>query len=242
MRREIVGVQNVDLHMVWSKGRICIKPLPPYLLDSAFKERYVQTDPVLQSYALGLLFSYMALVATELDLQIAHEAALLPKTLNWSTWKALVEEVDGVLGLDPYAKIAPRYIHGELRLSRLDKVCRLTGQGVVYGFLPETSTALFSEFYADHFGKLAAALVYVALMLTAMQVGLADEYLVGNEAFQRACYGFTIFAMVAPLVIAMVIFWVAMGFFLLQWWKTSREFRGKMRAIEKSKAGGDGGP
>jgi hypothetical protein len=40
----------------------------------------------------------------------------------------------------------------------------------------------------------------------------------------------------------MVIFWVAMGFFLLQWWKTSREFRGKMRAIEKSKAGGDGGP
>jgi small-conductance mechanosensitive channel len=243
MNREIIPVENINLHMIWSKGRIYIKPLPRYLLllsdeERAFTQKYIDASPLLQPYALGLLYSYTALIASPLDLSIAHSKNLLPSTLSWPQWKDLIANLSLTLTPEqPYSKIAPRYIHGELRLSRLNKISRLIGQSLAYGFLPETSTSLFSEFYAENFGKLAAALVYVALLLTAMQVGLADIYLVENEAFQRACYGFAIFAMVAPLVIAVVIFLAAGGFLLGQWWKTSREFGRRMALVKKAKEG-----
>ncbi|KAM7209827.1 hypothetical protein V8F06_014790 [Rhypophila decipiens] len=48
---------------------------------------------------------------------------------------------------------------------------------------------------------MAAATVFVALVLTAMQVGLATERLQGNAAFQQASYGFTIFAILGPLCV-----------------------------------------
>lgn len=42
--------------------------------------------------------------------------------------------------------------------------------------------------------------VYVTVVLGAMQVGLATEQLQGNAAFQRACYGVAVLAMVAVWV------------------------------------------
>ncbi|KAI1734013.1 hypothetical protein F4680DRAFT_439758 [Xylaria scruposa] len=46
---------------------------------------------------------------------------------------------------------------------------------------------------------MATATVFIALVLTAMQVGLATEQLRGNAAFQQASYGFTIFDIVGPM-------------------------------------------
>jgi hypothetical protein len=238
MNRTILPAQNINLHMIWSKGRIYIKPLPPYLLSETFMATHITPNPVLNPWALGLLYSYTALIASELDLHLAHETNLLPAALTWPQWKTLISTLSLTLGENIYAKIAPRYIHGELRLSRLDKISRLTGKSFAYGFLPETSTSLFSDFYADHFGKLAAALVYVALLLTAMQVGLADVYLVGNDAFQQACYGFAVFAMVAPLVVGGGIFLGAAVFLLGQWRRTAREFGRRMREVGRMKGGG----
>jgi len=46
---------------------------------------------------------------------------------------------------------------------------------------------------------MAAAAIFVALVLTVMQVGLATERLQGDAAFQKASYGFVVFALLGPI-------------------------------------------
>ena len=46
---------------------------------------------------------------------------------------------------------------------------------------------------------MATATVFIALVLTALQVGLATERLQENASFQQASYGFTIFAILGPI-------------------------------------------
>lgn len=45
------------------------------------------------------------------------------------------------------------------------------------------------------------ALIYVTVVLTTIQVGLATDRLSGDKAFQRATFGFTISAILAPLIV-----------------------------------------
>ncbi|KAK0630721.1 hypothetical protein B0T17DRAFT_616338 [Bombardia bombarda] len=52
----------------------------------------------------------------------------------------------------------------------------------------------YGSLFRDNIAWVTASTVYVALVLTAMQVGLATEQLQGNTTFQRASYGFTVFA------------------------------------------------
>ena len=49
------------------------------------------------------------------------------------------------------------------------------------------------------------AFVFVTIVLTAMQVGLATNQLQSSERFQAASYGFAIFAMVALVTVIGVI-------------------------------------
>ncbi|KAH8889911.1 hypothetical protein GQ53DRAFT_621603, partial [Thozetella sp. PMI_491] len=57
----------------------------------------------------------------------------------------------------------------------------------------------YSAFFRDHFAWLASAVVYIAIVLAAMQVGLATKTLADDEAFQSASRGFAAFSIVAPL-------------------------------------------
>jgi len=59
----------------------------------------------------------------------------------------------------------------------------------------------YGSFLHDNFAVLASSIVYIAVVLTAMQVGLATEKLQNNEAFQLASYGFTVFSIIGPLVV-----------------------------------------
>lgn len=43
------------------------------------------------------------------------------------------------------------------------------------------------------------AVIYITVVLTAIQVGLATEQLRDDARFNRASYGFTVFAIIAPL-------------------------------------------
>lgn len=63
----------------------------------------------------------------------------------------------------------------------------------------------YGAFFHDHFAWLASATVYIAVVLTAMQVKLATEALSHNRAFQSASYGFTVFSILGLLVAALVI-------------------------------------
>lgn len=91
----------------------------------------------------------------------------------------------------------PRFLRGELRFSRLSKILLFTH---LHSLDPYTDGRhSYSAFIRDNLAWMSITTIFIALVLTAMQVGLATDRLQGNGAFQRASYGFTFFAMVGPL-------------------------------------------
>lgn len=226
MSRAIVVTDKIELHLVWTKGKIFVKPLPRYLLDESFCKARIDGKAKLAECARGILFTYTALVASESDFRIAFDMGLLPRTMDWSAWRTIVRrfvERYSVSGQDIYTVINKRYLYGELRLDRLNTIYRWLRGSWLYGYSQETSPSLYSDFFTDNFGKLAAALAYMVIVLTAMQVGLADDLLENNKAFRQACYGFTIFSIVAPLAMTATILFVFIMMFLAHWIRTQRD-------------------
>ncbi|KAI1824111.1 hypothetical protein F4861DRAFT_507365 [Xylaria intraflava] len=223
-RREIVIAEQIDLHLVWTSGRMFLKPIPRYLLEPKFWTTYLacQHDPPcthaaanpcthhrLWRCALGFLFSYAALICYESDFLLAQERHLLPREVRWQSWRKLVEE----LGTEHiYDRIHPRYIYGELRLSRLNKIESIRAGFSFRGYM--SSWTRYEDFFSSYFTLLASATVYIAIVLTAMQVGLATDALAQNRAFQSASYGFTVFSIIGPLAAGGLIF----GYFLFMFY------------------------
>ncbi|KAL2856732.1 hypothetical protein BJX68DRAFT_253143 [Aspergillus pseudodeflectus] len=232
--REIVVDERMDMHMVWEKPRrIFFKPIPRYLLSNAFWKEYLccenglakcreeGTCPRLEVYrcAMGFLLSYTALIQYECDFHIARGHHLLPKEITWNEWVALVEEL---LDRTNLKNINQRYWFGELRLSRLNKIYFfLLGKWRMYKF-PYQS---FSELFHDYFALLAGTTIYIALVLTAMQVGLGTDRLKRNTIFQNASYGFTVFSILGPLILLVSIFLLSLGILI----KSLRETLNKNR-------------
>ncbi|KAF6839084.1 hypothetical protein CPLU01_02098 [Colletotrichum plurivorum] len=203
--REIYVTENPELHLVWAKNRIFVKPIPRWLLDPDFwvvhllatgdGDRHQKQE--LAACALGFLFTYTALVAYESDYRIAVEKGLIPSKVSWDRWKVLSAQV---VRNHCYAAVNPRYWYGELRLSRLNKIYRVRLGYVLRGYSKVVSHAVYEDLLRDNFATLAAVLGYVVIVLTAMQVGLSTDRLVGDSVFQSVSYGFTVFSILAPLV------------------------------------------
>ncbi|KAL9062254.1 MAG: hypothetical protein Q9161_009830 [Pseudevernia consocians] len=260
--REIFVTEQMDMHLVWTAGRMFLKPLPRFLLEPHFWTRFlscapncacavgkgtVQIPPVpetkkpkelegckqrkLRRTALGLLFSYVALIRHQSDLGIAKEKFLLPTEADWVYWTTLVKE------LDPehiYPDIDERFIYGEIRLSRLNKIFKLTQRPILRGYVYRWQQ--YSSFFQEYFGLLAAVTVYIAIILTAMQVGLATDKLKGSKAFMDASYGFTVFSILGPLIIMALIFLFSLFLFGNNWYATvsfSRKRLGAIRAVQQ---------
>ncbi|KAM3470253.1 hypothetical protein MY5147_006520 [Beauveria neobassiana] len=229
--REIFVTERMDMHLVWTAGKMFLKPIPRFLLDPAFWAQYLccrecRCSPDTSSAtqmdcrrfglhrrALGFLFSYAALLSHESDFRIAQEKHLLPPEVTWYGWRMLVEQLDTE---HIYPRINPRFIHGELRLSRLNKIYAIA-RTPMRGYMARWDR--YGAFFHDHFTWLASATVYIAIVLTAMQVGLATESLGHNHAFQSASYGFTVFSILGPLIAASVIVLQFCGIFIWNWLK-----------------------
>ncbi|OJD30792.1 subtilisin-like serine protease [Diplodia corticola] len=239
-RREIVITEDINLHLVWAKGCMFLKPLPRYLVVPSFWERHLCPPPAeppvttcpthrdtsahkhdaasvaeLASCAAGFLFTWTALIAHESDWKIAHDKGLIPNDLSWYGWKALTEDF-----LDPsrrpaskiYRAINERFHYGELRLGRLNKIYRLQKLHV-RGYL--FGYTMKSDFFAENFTRLASVLGYIVIVLTAMQVGLGTERLQASPMFQAASYGFTVFSIIAPLIAVALV--LAVFLYLVLW-------------------------
>ncbi|KAF2681818.1 hypothetical protein K458DRAFT_444641 [Lentithecium fluviatile CBS 122367] len=215
MGREIVVVGRMDLHLLWTNdGKLFVKPIPRFLLDLAFCQANLQcpiacscdnlaaicrTSP--RKVALGFLYTYACLISSESDFHVANEKRLLPcdkddKPIKWTNWKALAKELLRMHERDP-STIHPRFLRAELRLSRINTIHRLTN-------IPRFNPYLRSRYnYGSLFGEnlawMATTAVFVALVLTAMQVGLATERLQSNTTFLQVSYGFTVFAILGPV-------------------------------------------
>ncbi|XDG01785.1 hypothetical protein ABKA04_001400 [Annulohypoxylon sp. FPYF3050] len=225
--REVAITEDPELHLVWSKNRIFLKPIPLYLFDPDFWKTYIQDDE-LAKCARGFLFSYTALIMYESDFKLAKDKRLLPEKLEWSQWRSLVKEI---LANHHYELINPRYWYGELRLSRLNKVYRVRQGFVLRGYSKVASHAVYADLIRDNFAALATILGYVVIVLTAMQVGLGVERLQDDEAFQNASYGFTVFSIIAPLVASMGIALLVVVMFISNWLVTKNYEKKRFRVM-----------
>ncbi|KAF1950991.1 hypothetical protein CC80DRAFT_496291 [Byssothecium circinans] len=153
--RAITVTEDIHLHLVWESGRIFLKPLPRYLLSSAFwiKNLVCQqprdncpcfTNPIVQPgnpvpianppcrrrdlyrCAYGLLLSYTALIQYESDYHLAKDQHLLPDGVEWQSWRKLSWEL---LEHSPQntVRVNKRYQFGELRVGRLNKIHHARG-------------------------------------------------------------------------------------------------------------------
>ncbi|PYI26037.1 hypothetical protein BP00DRAFT_461348 [Aspergillus indologenus CBS 114.80] len=246
LNREIFITEQMDMHLVWTAGRIFLKPIPRFLLEPNFWVEYLSCERDcecssdrtthrfhpgpsgtdckrrgLRRRALGFLFSYAALLTHESDFRIAKDKHLLPEEATWRAWRVLV----GQLNLEHiYPHIDHRFVHGELRLSRLNKIYALY-QTPLRGYMARWDR--YGAFLRENFAGLASLTVYIAIVLTAMQVGLATEALERSPAFQSASYGFTVFSILGPLVATFLILLLFCGTFVYNWaqaykWKQAR--------------------
>ncbi|GAT22370.1 hypothetical protein RIB2604_01504030 [Aspergillus luchuensis] len=196
--RQIVLDERIDMHMVWEPSRrIHLKPLPRYLLSHQFWKSYL----ICKEPCPWLLYSYIALVERESDFAIAQDQHLMPHNVTWEMWVELVKELLENGATSP-GNVNARYLFGELRLSRLNKIYMFRYGSILRGYHFTYQT--YTELFYDYLTPLTATTVYVALVLTAMQVGLATK-LGGNVAFQNASYGFTVFSIIGPLIILLLV-------------------------------------
>jgi hypothetical protein len=222
--REIVVAERMDLHLIWTSGRIYMKPIPRFLLEPCFWSEYLACghgpgcwqatespcpSSTLWRCALGFLFSYAALICHESDFALALEKRLLPQGIQWADWRDFVRELDTK---HIHSKIDVRFHYGELRLGRLNKL-QLLASGTNY----MSSWSRYGDFFSENFTWLASTTVYIAVVLTAMQVGLATTSLAENEAFQSASYGFTIFSILGPLAGSGLILAIFVHMFISNW-------------------------
>lgn len=224
--RHIVPDERIDMHMVWENSRrIHLKPMPRYLFNHQFWDSHlictkrcpclprhdycgpVSGDEICQrkrlyEYSLGFLFSYIALIQSESDFVIARGHHLLPGNVAWEQWVTFAHDLLENGAANP-KNINPRYLFGELRLSRLNKIYAFRYGSILRGY--QFTYQTYGELFRDYLAPIAATTIYVALVLTAMQVGLATTRLSHNLAFQKASYGFTALSILGPLIAILLV-------------------------------------
>ena len=187
-----------------------------------------QRQQLLHSCALGFLFSYTGLIAYESDFHLAKSSNLIPFTITWSNWQAFTSQF---LANHCYAAVNPRYWYGELRLSRLNKVYRFKKGALLRGYSKVDDNAFYDGVLRDNFAILASVLAYVAIALTAMQLGIATDELGHSTAFQRASYGFTVFSIVVPMIVSVMIFLGVVVLVVSNWAATTSYERTRFREM-----------
>ena len=206
--RKLVTVEQVDLHMVWQTPQIFVKPMPDFLLDYNFWKNRICGDSNLYECGCGFLLSYVWLVCSKSDLRMAQDAGLLSPEINWENWTSFTRSLLGTIDLQTLEKVNRRYHYGELRLSRLNWIYRLTSRnrnhvtlirGYMYGY------TRYLEVVQRNFAWVLVVFIYLNIVLTAIQVGLATDRLGQSDMFQNASYGFTMFSVITPLIIIAIL-------------------------------------
>lgn len=201
--RQIILTEQADLHLVWQDSRIYVKPIPDFLLDYNFWTEYLCPTEVLWQTARGFLLSYLWLVRSEHDLRIAHANGLLPTEMQWERWVPFSRALLDSINIDTFQLVNRRFLYGELRLNRLNWIYRMSLKGdpkeFIKGYMHKYNR--YSVFLERNFAWIIGSFVFVTIVLTAMQVGLATDRLGKNERFQNASYGFTVFAILAPIIV-----------------------------------------
>ncbi|KAF1815943.1 hypothetical protein P152DRAFT_389903, partial [Eremomyces bilateralis CBS 781.70] len=210
LERRILRTEQADLHMLVLEQSVFLKPLPLYLLSHAFFQDYISKDQDLAKSANGFLLSYTWLIRSELDFQLAQMESLLPNTepqITWLEWKSFVHSFLKYVDPNTLEQVNDRYHFGELRLGRINTIYRIAPRffflhfvrGYLYGY------NRYGPFFQRRFAFTLVLFVWLSLILSAMQVGVAVDPLMSHSAFQQATFGFVVFSIVlVAFIIAML--------------------------------------
>ena len=213
---EVLGTQQMDLHLLRFSNKLLLKPLPEYMLDASFWEQHLcdDSDKELYESATGWLLSYVWLVTSPLDLKLAHEDGLLPAAITWPWWKAFVADLVNTIDINTPHKVNKRYHFGDLRLSRINAIYRTRFftthfvRGYLYGY------NRYVVFFERNFSWILILFVFFSLVLSAMQVGAALDELSGSGVFIKGSYGVVVLSMVSVAVVLGVVGVFFVGVFL----------------------------
>lgn len=136
---------------------------------------------------------------------MANKHELLPPYIQWADWVSFTKEL--LSNIDHSSlnteKVNQRYQFGELRLDRLNMIYRFTHlhhrHHFVSGYMYRYDQ--YSVFFGRNFGWILLVFVYISVILSALQVGLASQNLQDNKRFQQVAYGFTAFSLLSFIVI-----------------------------------------
>ncbi|KAL5327955.1 hypothetical protein ACEPPN_005661 [Leptodophora sp. 'Broadleaf-Isolate-01'] len=242
LRREIVISERMDMHLVWGRGCLFLKPIPRFLLIPEFWETSVLSGTggragrspgshrSIRECALGFLLSYTALVAHESDFHIAQDKHLMPAEVTWQNWKLLTRQILGG-SENIQCEVADRFIYGELRLTRLNLIYFFIGScSRIY--LPRWNS--YGSFFKENMQLVFAATAYVVVVLSALQVGLATTRLSENVAFQKVSYGLAIFSILGPAIATVLIVFAFCAGFALNWRWAQRTQRERLLVLGRS--------
>ncbi|KAM0347319.1 hypothetical protein ACHAPU_004838 [Fusarium lateritium] len=199
LRREIVIAEELDLHLVWAKSRIFIKPLPDFLLNYDFWAANISCEPELHRAACGLVYSYCGLIRFSHDLQVAKDHNLINKDLTYKSWTDFVRLILPSLNPKDHSVMDPRFQYGELRLHRLDTLYRYSPykfsiSSIIQGF-PHALNESYVP-YMDQYNNAVSAFGVVVIVLSAFNLSLSAHSKNPDPDLQQAAWGFAIFAMV----------------------------------------------
>ena len=228
--RSIIVCEQADCHLVWQDDKILLKPLPGFLLDHKTWEAYLgfndgkcSRQRELREAATGFLLSYLWLICEESDFHVAQEHKLLPSNVEWKQWSTFAGSVyDSLHDNEGRLKVSvsPRYWYGELRLNRLNLIYRfkvalprLDLKDAILGYKYTYTT--YGNFFERNTAWLVTFVVYVGVVLTAMQVGLATEWFTDNPTFNAVCSVITVISVLAPITVLLlaVVFLILLFFF-----------------------------
>ncbi|KXJ84805.1 hypothetical protein Micbo1qcDRAFT_226865 [Microdochium bolleyi] len=134
--------------------------------------------------------------------------------------------------------VAKRYEYGELRIHRLNMIYRFAPEmslrhllrGYLYGYNQ------YSAFFGRNIAWAAVAVLYIGLVLTAMQTALAVNPTKENTQFQQAMYGFSVSSMVSVLFFSVLALTYFIFAFMMNLVFTRRKVKEQSKQRENQKA------
>jgi hypothetical protein len=145
---------------------------------------------------------------------------LIPESISWEDWVGFVQIVAANLDYQNLHSVNVRYRRGELRLGRVNwiyRLCSQTRHNCGFFRRHHFNYYTYESFVERNLTCMTTVVVYVTLILTAMQVGLAENSLKGDDRLNAASYVFTIFSIVVPLFVVVVVLAVTIFAVLKNW-------------------------
>lgn len=240
MGYDVLHTQQMDLHLLKYSTKLLVKPLPEYLVSHKFWTTYICPSSEFHKSATGFLLSYVWLLASPLDLQLAHDLYLLPKWLHWKTWKRFVTAFSMEVDMTSLYQVNPRYTFGDLRLGRINSIyrTRFFSTHFVRGYLYQYNR--YVVYFQRNFGWILVVFVFFSLVLSAMQVGVSVSPLQEDEAFRKGTYGFVVFSVLTVAAVLGFVCFVFVGIFLFNMVEAIKH-DGRMRRERRRRARGVAG-